>query len=289
MVKKEEEASEMTQKIEWAVVLTECSNNVQKKIKPFLGTLGRQEINLGVGAGGDPIKEIDLAAENAIVDALKRNKIEFTLISEESGIVDCSRTAPQCYVTVDPIDGTTNLIRGAPFYATSIAVSSEPTLSSVYAGLVTDLAHGTTYVAQKGCGACCNGEKIRPSQNESVEESVLGIDLNSFRVHRLVPRLMALMSTAKHIRHFGANALELCYVADGTIDAFIDIRGKLRTTDIAAGWLIINEAGGTISTSEGKPLDAKLDPKERVEFIAAANSKIHLRILELITAEKETE
>jgi myo-inositol-1(or 4)-monophosphatase len=96
------------------------------------------------------------------------------------------------------------------------------------------------------------------------------------------------MSEAKHIRHFGANALELCYVADGTIDAFVDIRGKLRTTDVAAAWLIIKEAGGIITTSEGKPLNARLDPRQKVEFIAAANIKIYERILSLIGAEKET-
>jgi myo-inositol-1(or 4)-monophosphatase len=77
-------------------------------------------------------------------------------------------------------------------------------------------------------------------------------------------------------------------VADGTIDAFVDIRGKLRTTDVAAAWLIIREAGGIITTSEGKPLDARLDPRQKVEFIAAANIKTYERILSLIGAEKET-
>jgi myo-inositol-1(or 4)-monophosphatase len=71
-------------------------------------------------------------------------------------------------------------------------------------------------------------------------------------------------------------------VADGTIDAFIDLRGRLRTTDAAAAWLIIKEAGAKISTPNGKPLNAKLDPKERLKFIAAANPKIYGAILGLI-------
>jgi myo-inositol-1(or 4)-monophosphatase len=91
------------------------------------------------------------------------------------------------------------------------------------------------------------------------------------------------MAEAKHLRHFGANALELCYVADGTIDAFIDIRGKLRTTDVAAASLIIREAGGILTTPEGRPLDSELDPKQKVEFIAAANGEVHQRILRLIS------
>jgi myo-inositol-1(or 4)-monophosphatase len=77
-------------------------------------------------------------------------------------------------------------------------------------------------------------------------------------------------------------------VADGTTDAFIDIRGKLRTTDIAAGWLIIQEAGGTITTPEGNPLNVKLDPKQKVEFVAAANPTMHRILLDMIKSEKET-
>jgi len=70
-------------------------------------------------------------------------------------------------------------------------------------------------------------------------------------------------------------------VADGTIDAFIDIRGKLRTTDMAAAWLITKEAGGKITSPEGSPLKVRLDPKQKVAFIAA-NPKIHKIILETI-------
>jgi myo-inositol-1(or 4)-monophosphatase len=77
-------------------------------------------------------------------------------------------------------------------------------------------------------------------------------------------------------------------VADGTIDAFIDIRGKLRTTDMAAAWLIIREAGAIMTTPEGKPLRAKLDPTKKVQFIASANQEIHKRIIGLIRPEKET-
>jgi myo-inositol-1(or 4)-monophosphatase len=114
------------------------------------------------------------------------------------------------------------------------------------------------------------------------------MDINTFKIQKLIPRLMSIIERTKHIRHLGANALELCYVADGTTDAFIDIRGKLRTTDMAAGWLIIQEAGGTITTPKGKPLNVKLDPKQKVEFVAAANPTIHKILLDMIRPEKET-
>jgi myo-inositol-1(or 4)-monophosphatase len=77
-------------------------------------------------------------------------------------------------------------------------------------------------------------------------------------------------------------------VADGTTDAFVDIRGKLRTTDMAAGFLILREAGGIITTPEGKALDVKLDPKQKIKFIAAGNTQIHKIILSLIKSKKET-
>ena len=278
----------MREPADWAHVLIQCKNNIQEKIKPLLKKLDQPQPDLGIGAGGDPIKKIDLAAENAIVSTLRKHEITFTLISEESGIVEYGESPHRCYVTADPIDGTTNLIRGAPFYATSIAVSTGPTLTKVHTALVTDLFHGTTYTAQKGCGAYKDDRTIRPSTNTSMEEAVIGIDLNSYRIQKIAPRLTKLIGKTKHVRHFGANALELCYVADGTIDAFIDIRGKLRTTDMAAAWLIIREAGAIMTTPQGKPLRAKLGPTEKVEFIAAANPEMHRRILSLTKPEKET-
>jgi myo-inositol-1(or 4)-monophosphatase len=271
----------------WMQILVQCRDNVQKGIRPLFKEIRKPQPNLGIGAGGDPVKKIDLAAEKAIMDTLQKHKVTFTLISEESGMIEYGTDPRQCYVTADPIDGTTNLIRGLPFYATSIAFSNEPTLGAVHSALVTDLFHGTTYTASKGAGAFRDNKRIKPSSNIGVEESVIGIDLNSYRIQKLAPRLTALMGEAKHMRHFGANALELCYVADGTIDAFIDIRGKLRTTDMAAASLIIKEAGSIISTPEGKQLDARLDPHQRVEFIAASNENIHKRIISLIKYQKE--
>lgn len=279
----------MPRQNKWTQILVQCRDNVQKCIRPLLKEMRKPQPNLGTGAGGDPIKKIDLAAEKAIMNTLQKHKVTFTLISEESGMIEYGTNPQQCYVTTDPIDGTTNLIRGLPFYATSIALSNEPTLGAVHSALVTDLFHGTTYTAGKGAGAFRDNKRIIPSSNIAVEESVIGIDLNSYRIQKLAPKLTALMGEAKHMRHFGANALELCYVADGTIDAFIDIRGKLRTTDMAAASLIIKEAGSIISTPEGKQLEARLDPHQRVEFIAASNENIYRRILSLIKYQKEKE
>jgi myo-inositol-1(or 4)-monophosphatase len=267
---------------DWLNILVHCKENVKERIRPHLKTLSEPQPDLGKGAGGDLMKPVDLAAEKAIVEVLQQHSVSFTLVSEESGVKEFGENPAQCYVTVDPIDGTNNLVRGIPFYASSIAISAKPALSSVYAALVTDLVHDTTYTALKGKGAYRDGEKISSSTRESLEDAVAGLDLNSYKVKEIAPQLTALIQKTKHIRHFGANALELCYVADGTTDAFIDIRGKLRTTDLAAAYLIVKEAGGTVTTPTGEALDVKLDPTQKTKFIASGNTQIHKKILSLV-------
>jgi myo-inositol-1(or 4)-monophosphatase len=272
----------MKNSTDWQQILLECKKRIQTNIKPCLKTLKEPQPNLGMGAGGDVMKPVDLAAETAIVETLEQCDISFTLISEESGIKKVGAKPKQCYVTVDPIDGTTNLIHGLPFYASSIAVSNKPELADVYAGMVVDLAHDVTYMAFKDEGAYRNGEKIEPSKTVSLDEAVVGLDLNTYKAQEVVPKVTALIVSTKHNRHFGANALEVCYVANGLTDAFIDLREKIRTTDVAAGFLIVREAGGIVTSPDNQALNVKLDPKQRLSFIASANSEIHQKIVRLV-------
>jgi myo-inositol-1(or 4)-monophosphatase len=272
----------MSTQQDWFKILTACKNNVEKTIKPYLKTLNEPQPDLGKGAGGDAMKPVDLAAEKAIVETLQQHGVSFSLISEESGFEKYGSTPEDCYVTIDPIDGTTNLLRGLPFYASSIAVSRKPVMAQVYAALVTDLYHDITYMAQEGKGAYRDGEKIQTSKVVSLQEAVIGMDLNTYKVAEVAPKLTDLIQQTKHIRHYGANALELCYVANGLTDAFVDIRGKLRTTDVAAGFLIIKEAGGLVTGVDNQPVNVKLDPKQTLKFVASGNTKIHETILGLV-------
>ncbi len=278
---------EMTVRIDWLEILAECNVNVQEQIKPFVKNSRTPQPDLGIGAGGDAIKPVDLAAEEAVVETIRKHDISFTLVSEESGIKEYGHDPRQFFVTTDPIDGTTNLVRGIPFSDTSIAISTKPTINCVCAGLVADLVHETVYTAEKGKGAYCGGGRIHPSKPTPLGEAVIGLDLNTYKVEQIAPRLTKLIQETKHIRHLGANALELCYVADGKTDAFIDLRGKLRTTDIAAAWLILTEAGGKMTTVQNEPLTAELSPKSRVSFIASGNTEMHRTILELINSGTE--
>ncbi len=268
--------------INWQEILGACIANVKTHIKPLVKPSGAPQPDLGMGAGGDKMKLVDLAAEKAIVETLLENDISFTLVSEESGIGQFGAEPAGCFVTVDPIDGTTNFVRGLPFYCTSIAISDKPTSSAVFVGCVADLFHDKTYMAFEGRDAFHDGQKIKPSSRETLDEAVIGLDLNTCRIKSIAPQVSALIQETKHVRHFGANALELCYVAEGLTDAFVDVRDKLRATDVAAAFFILKEAGATVTSPDGKPIDLRLDPQQTVRFVASGNSKIHDRILNLI-------
>jgi myo-inositol-1(or 4)-monophosphatase len=269
---------------DWQHIFQECKTNIQASIKPCLKTLHEPQPNLGRGAGGDLMKPVDLTAETAIVDTLKEHDVSFTLISEESGIKKYGFSPEDCYVTVDPIDGTTNLTRSLPFYCSSIAVAATAHLADVYAGMVADLIHDQTYLAFTGKGACCNGERIHTSKTRMLNEACVGLDLNAYKASLNMEFASALIENIKHTRHFGANALEVCYVAGGLTDAFIDIRGRIRTTDVAAAFLIAKEAGAVITDAANQPINVPLDPKQTLNFVASANMEIHKQILSLVSA-----
>ncbi len=261
----------------WLDILKECSQKIRREVLPLFGT-NEANIEFGKGAGGDTIKKIDLAAENALIQTLQDHNVSCTLVSEETGTKKIGPKPQSFYLTVDPLDGTTNAVRGLPFIATSIAVSKTPYLKDVETALVHDILYNVTYTAERHKGTLRNGEKIKPSPTTSLEDAVIGIDFNTLKIKELFTRLTPLLQKTKHLRHLGANALEVCYVADGTTDAFIDLRGKLRVTDIAAAYLILREAGGIMVTPEGTEINVPLDATQRVSFIATANTPLYENI-----------
>jgi len=271
--------------VDWLTVLKACSESMKKQVRPLFGSVGAK-VGFGVGAGGDVKKQIDLVAENALFETLQDHGVSCTVISEEAGVKQIGAQPSQFYVTADPVDGTTNAVRGLPFIDISIAVSKTPLLDAVDTALVTDVLRDITFTAEKGRGAQRNGESIRPSDITTLEEGVVGVDFSTFKARQIVNQLIKILEKTRHLRHLGANALELCYVADGTTDAFIDIRGKLRVTDIAAAYLILLEAGGIITSPEGEKLNAPLTATQRVSFVAAANKSMCETIQKLMkTAE----
>ena len=94
------------------------------------------------------------------------------------------------------------MVHGLPFYASSIAVSQKPELANVYAGMVVDLAHDVAYTAFEGMGAFRNGKKIETSRVVSLDDAVIGLDLNTFKAKEVVPKVTALIVSTKHIQAF---------------------------------------------------------------------------------------
>ncbi|MEM2850392.1 MAG: inositol monophosphatase family protein [Candidatus Bathyarchaeia archaeon] len=254
--------------MDWMSVLRNIAFEVRNVTLPFFGAK-EARVPVRHGAGGHITEKIDAIAEDMIVRILRQLDEPCILVSEEAGTKKFGEN-PDTYIVVDPIDGTTNATRGIPFFATSLAISNVPRLSGVTHGLVMDLFSGATFCAEKGRGATLNGKQIKPSQASRVDEAVIGVDLSTPGYSSL-RSLIPLLARIKYSRHLGANALELCYVAAGISDAFIDIRKKLRVTDVAAAHFILKEAGGVVVTPDGKTFDADLKPTQRVAFIAAAN------------------
>ncbi len=267
---------------DWLTILRACAESMKQQVRPLLGSAEAKR-GFDIGAGGDVKKQIDLAAENALIQTLQDQHVSCILISEESGTQRIGASPSEFFLTADPVDGTANAVHGLPFVDISLAVSKKPLLSEVEVALVADVVHDINYTAEKSKGAYKDEKQIKPSNTARLEDTIVGVDFSSFKTQQMVTKLRGVLERARHLRHLGANALEVCYVADGTSDAFIDIRGKLRVTDLAAAYLILLEAGGIINTPDGSRLDARLDPTQRVSFIAAANKQMYEAIINLLS------
>lgn len=251
-------------------ILKEASKRVFENVKDLAGTNAAAG-DYGRGAGGDISRNIDIVAEKTVLDYLKEISFECIVLGEECGRVELSSKS-KGFVIMDAIDGSANAVRGVPFFCCSLAFAIKDKISSITDGVVTDLSSGDMYWASKGKGSFLNGKKIHVQENKPIYR-IIGINLSGATAKQL-KKLSPILKSNNHTRHFGANALEMALFAKGLMDVFIDIREKIRVQDIAAGYLLIKEAGGLVLDSEFQPLDADLSYKSRLSFIAAANKKI---------------
>jgi len=267
--------------VEWLKVLVECARSVREAVLKLYGTAEGGE-RLGLGAGGDLTLRIDKLAEDTVVEKMLEYDLSFTLLSEEAGFRRFGVKPEEAYIILDPLDGSLNASRGLPFAATALAYSKNLSLESVEAAAVMDIVHGTLYTASKGQGAFKDGEPVKPSNRTSLEEVLLGVDLCKCKDLASFSKLMPIFKEVRHVRHLGANALELCYVSDGTIDAYIDLAGRLRVLDLTAPYLIVTEAGGIVTDGEGRNLKSPITASEKVSIIASGNKALHRTIFERI-------
>lgn len=249
--------------------LNDACRQVYARTGALAGT-ARGSRQMGRGAGGDISRKIDLVAEKTVLEVLKKRGIDATIIGEECGRIEGKKG----FVIMDGIDGTTNAVRRIPFYCCSLAYATEFKLSAVTHAAVIDLVTGDLYYASKGSGAFLNGKRLRA---KGTGDMVVGMNVSGIGPD-VVGRLSPVMSKVGHARQFGAIALEMCFLARGQLDASIDLRGKIRPTDIAGACLIVREAGGRVYSGDGVELDAELGVDTRLSVIATADRKIYVEL-----------
>jgi myo-inositol-1(or 4)-monophosphatase len=244
---------------------------VRKSVKNLVGTSERNT-KMGLGAGGDISRKIDITAEKKVIETIKQSGKNPTIIGEECGIIE----GKDGYIIMDAIDGTTNATRAIPFNCCSLAYASEPLLRSVVDAAIIDIATGDLYSASKDNGAFLNGNKIsaRKPDNIKEDEIIAGVNISGIS-QELIYAIGPIITKLNHIRVFGANALELCFLARGYLDMFMDFRDKIRPTDMAAAYLIVKEANGLVLDKTGNPLDTELSFNNRFSFIALSDIKIY--------------
>ncbi|MGI8904304.1 MAG: inositol monophosphatase family protein [Solirubrobacteraceae bacterium] len=197
----------------------------------------------GRGEGGDVSLVIDRAAEEAILAELESTALPLTVVSEEIGHIELAGGGP-VHVIVDPIDGSRNAKRGLPSWCVSIAVASGPLLGEVRWAYVRDCARGEEWWARAGEGAFHDGSPVAELDPDAALELV-GLEF----IHPgLVADAAAGLAACgiERLRALGSIALTLCYVACGRLDGLVALAG-CRSVDIAAGQLILREAGGMLA------------------------------------------
>lgn len=231
---------------------------------------------LGRGAAGDTTLFIDRALENIVLKEAERAG-NIRLISEELGVRDFGR--PQAAIVVDPLDGSANAEFGIGFYSVSYALGPpEPRLGDIEIGYVRNLVSGDEYWAVNGKGAFRNGKRIRTQKDAGLRMLLMEMSPGPVKAFDSARRIV---EKAGKVRCLGSLALDMCLVASGAASALADLRGGMvRPLDISAGKLVLEEAGGIVTDGQGRAVDELLiDPLTRTDILAAANRRLHLRLL----------
>ena len=199
----------------------------------------------------DYASEVDRLAEAAVVKELRRAYPEYAVLGEEYGEQKGSRGASRYTWVIDPLDGTSNYLRGLPHWCVSIALveNGEPVH-----GVIFDPLRNELFTASKGYGAVLNDKRIRVSERRTLEGALIGTGFHPRERERIGAQLECtrqLLTQAEDIRRAGSAALDLAYVASGRLDAYFE--AGVKPWDIAAGVLLVREAGGKVSDQKGAP------------------------------------
>jgi myo-inositol-1(or 4)-monophosphatase len=218
----------------------------------------------------DLVSEVDRAAEQAIINVLKHAYPEHAILAEESGAQGDS----EYLWIIDPLDGTTNFLHGFPQYAVSIALSHKQTLTQA---VVYDPGRNELFTASRGRGAYLNDRRLRVSKRIKLADALIGTGFPFRELKHLDAYMDMFRDIVKNtagVRRAGAASLDLAYVAAGRLDGFWEI--GLGPWDIAAGNLLIQEAGGLIGDFEGN------DGYLKSGNVVGGNPKIFAQLINIL-------
>jgi len=228
----------------------------EKASKVLIRDFGEVEkLQVSVKGPSDFVTNTDKKVEKIIIEELTKSKKKYSIISEEAGKI--KNLDKENFWIIDPIDGTTNFIHGVPHFAISIALKSKNEITS---GLIFDPIKNEMFYAEKNNGAFFNNQRIRVSKKKKIEECLFATGGKKENKSSL------------NIRKSGSAALDMAYVASGRFDGYF--QNELNIWDIAAGIVLINEAGGKINDIDYSSIE---DIKVR-----ASNNSIYEKMLENI-------
>jgi myo-inositol-1(or 4)-monophosphatase len=249
-------------------VAVEAARSAGKLLREALG--GARRIRYK-GSPTNLVTEMDQRSEELIVGRLREAFPDHAVLAEESG----ARAGHSEYRWhVDPLDGTTNYAHGLPIYSVSIALERAGT---VELGVAYDPSRDECFVAERGRGASLNGEPLRVSATEALGESLLVTGFpNDIRTARAtnLPEYAALALRARAVRRLGSAVLDLCYVAAGRFDGYWE--QTLGPWDMAAGGLMVLEAGGRVTDVHGGPW------RLQGPGVLATNGLVHAAVLDAL-------
>jgi myo-inositol-1(or 4)-monophosphatase len=227
----------------------------------------------------DITRKMDMAAEKALDNALLSRGLSARIISEELGdrIVGLN---PEFMLVVDPIDGSTNATCGIPFFCTSIAYTDKTdiaTFDDISMAVICDI-QGNTYCAEKGKGAFLNGKQLSGKKMGTRPKPVVSV--YSYGVPDIPAGLIELEKSII-VRALGSIALDMCFIADGTLDGLIDTRALVSGYDIMASTLILKESGGSLTDLKGINLTNNVQVSG-LSILGTKNIELHERIIRML-------
>jgi myo-inositol-1(or 4)-monophosphatase len=199
---------------------------------------------------GDFVSTADLRSEKIIIQELQKARPAYGFLIEESGVI--RGEDPDNTWIVDPLDGTSNFLHGIPHFAISIALKRK---GEIIAGAVYNPIVDELYWVEKGSGSFLNQRRLRVSGRQHIDEALVACGTPYGRrgsAEKFVAGFRNLVQLVSGVRRFGCAALDLCYVASGRLDGFFEV--NLKSWDLAAGSLLVKEAGGYVCDFDGEAL-----------------------------------